>query len=348
MAAEPESHQFPTPFVVSPTAQHTHTLILLHGRGDNGPSFGSGVYIATPSSGFRLFSLYPGLKFIFPTTAARFSTTFREVLNEWFDIVSLSFPEEHSNLQREGLKEAVAHINGIIDAEIAAGIPAENIILGGISQGCATALHVLLARGQGLGGFMGMSGWMPFASNIRGICGLTTGAGLRSTADHSESESEEEAVIQGERPPMHIDAVLKMQVSPPRRTRYPPPSKEKQSEALAFVRKNLEIETDGDGLEVLKTPVFLGHGDDDQTVDYKLGRNMYTTLKHGLGMDTTWKRYREFGHWYKVCSWWGVSLYTICIRVCLVDRRLTWDRQEPDEIDDLIEFWGEKCGLLPS
>ncbi|KAA8896456.1 putative phospholipase/carboxylesterase [Sphaerosporella brunnea] len=290
-AAPEEPHVFPPTFVVSPLGTHTHTLILLHGRGDSGPSFGSGVYIATPSSGFTLPSLYPGLKFVFPTTAERYSTTFRKVMNEWFDTVSLSFPEECSHLQREGLREAVAHINSLIDIEIAAGVPEGNIILGGISQGCATALHVLLSRGRRLGGFVGMSGWMPFASNVREICGLTTGAGLRNNAaaaaldTHSESESEKEQEFAA--PPMHIDAVM---------------------------------DDDDETLDVLKTPVFLAHGDADETVDYKLGRNMYTTLKHGLGMDTRWRRYREFGHWYK----------------------------EPDEIDDIIEFWGEKCGLIPS
>lgn len=326
-AAPEEPHVFPPTFVVSPLGTHTHTLILLHGRGDSGPSFGSGVYIATPSSGFTLPSLYPGLKFVFPTTAERYSTTFRKVMNEWFDTVSLSFPEECSHLQREGLREAVAHINTLIDIEIAAGVPEGNIILGGISQGCATALHVLLSRGRRLGGFVGMSGWMPFASNVREICGLTTGAGLRNNAaaaaldTHSESESEKEQEFAA--PPMHIDAVLKMQKCPPKRSRYPSISPEKQSEALAFVRSNLAVEVmddDDETLDVLKTPVFLAHGDADETVDYKLGRNMYTTLKHGLGMDTRWRRYREFGHWYK----------------------------EPDEIDDIIEFWGEKCGLIPS
>ncbi|KAI5847590.1 putative acyl-protein thioesterase 1,2 [Tricharina praecox] len=308
-----EPHIFPTPFVVSPIGEHTHTLILLHGRGDSGPSFGSGLYIATPSSGFSLPSLYPGLKFMFPTTAVRYSTTFREDMNEWFDTASLTFPEEQGHLQREGLREAVIHLSALIEAEVRNGIPHDHIIVGGISQGCATALHVLLALGHQLGGFVGMSGWLPFASNIREICGLGSGAGLRASAarpndtdDDSESEEEyeeeeeEEDEKAGGAEADHIDAV----------------------EALAFVRENLSMPPPPSGvspLNALKTPCFLAHGDEDETVDYKLGRNIYSALRHGLGMDVTWKRYKEFGHWYK----------------------------EPDEIDDIVEFLGEKCGLIP-
>jgi len=301
-----EPRIFPTPFVVSPIGEHTHTLILLHGRGDSGPSFGSGLYIATPSSGFSLPSLYPGLKFMFPTTAKRYSTTFREDMNEWFDTASLTFPEEQGHLQKEGLREAVAHLSALIEAEVRSGIPHDHIIIGGISQGCATALHVLLALGHQLGGFVGMSGWLPFASNIREICGLRSGAGLRASAGRPSngiddgSESEEEG---GRVEADHIDAVLRMQRRPARQSRYPTPSAAKQAEALAFVRENLSMPPPPPGvslLNALKTPCFLAHGDGDETVDYKLGRNIYSALRHGLGMDVTWKRYKEFGHWYKV------------------------------------------------
>jgi len=243
---------------------------------------------------------------MFPTTAKRYSTTFREDMNEWFDTASLTFPEEQGHLQKEGLREAVAHLSALIEAEVRSGIPHDHIIIGGISQGCATALHVLLALGHQLGGFVGMSGWLPFASNIREICGLRSGAGLRASAGRPSngiddgSESEEEG---GRVEADHIDAVLRMQRRPARQSRYPTPSAAKQAEALAFVRENLSMPPPPPGvslLNALKTPCFLAHGDGDETVDYKLGRNIYSALRHGLGMDVTWKRYKEFGHWYKV------------------------------------------------
>ncbi|KAF8545226.1 Alpha/Beta hydrolase protein [Trichophaea hybrida] len=302
-------HVFPAPFVVSPIGPHTHTLIFLHGRGDTGPSFGSGLYIATGSSGFSLPSLYPGLKFIFPTTAKRYSSSFRCSMTEWFDTASLTFPEEQGHMQKEGLRDAVEHIEGLISDEVELGIPEHNIIIGGISQGCATALHVLLSHKARLGGFVGMSGWLPFASNIRQICRLSSGAGLRvrdgrgSTSDGEQDESEDEPEDAGGEQ-NNMDPSDGHHPSPRKKKRYPIPLPENQTEALVFARDNLSLPpglAKGDhSLVVLKTPVFLGHGDEDYTVDYKLGRNIYSTLKHGLGMDVTWKRYKMFGHWYKV------------------------------------------------
>lgn len=315
--SQPQRHYYPRPFVVSPRGVHTHTLILLHGRGDSGPSFGSGFYVATPSSGFSLAALYPGLKFVFPTTALRYSSTHRMRLTEWFDIVSLTSPEEDGEKQREGLREAVDHVDALIALEVAHGIPEERIFLGGISQGCATALHVLLASGRRLGGFVGMSGWLPFAHDLRVICKMeATGTGPREAAgegsgeESAEEHEDRDYVLPSDELPMHIDAVLYQQRGPTqqrvaRPPRYPPAEPECQAAAMAFVRSNLELpeaRAPEFPLLGLETPVFLAHGDVDGTVDYKLGRNMYSTLKHGLGMDVTWKRYKEFGHWYKVGS----------------------------------------------
>ncbi|KAI5815330.1 Alpha/Beta hydrolase protein [Pyronema omphalodes] len=304
------NNNYPDPFIVNPNGEHTHTLILLHGRGDTGSAFGAGVYITRTSSGFSLASLYPGMKFIFPTTKQRYTTGGAAAgywWREWFDTTSLEYPEEEPERQVEGLREAVTYVNGLIEAEVANGIPRERIIIGGLSQGCATSIHVLLAQNERMGGFVGMSGWMPFASRVREICGLSPGFGVSAILDSEEpvevnnDESDDEVV--------------------PEEGDFPEPPPEKQKEALMFIREALlgrsRPRDDRNELEVLKTPVFLGHGDEgllyptnssrerrlhesDEVVDYKLGRNIYTTLRHGLGMDVTWKRYRNFGHWYKV------------------------------------------------
>ena len=324
----PLPHYYPRPFVVSAQGAHTHTLILLHGRGDTGPAFGSGFYIATPSSGFSLRDLYPGLKFVFPTTALRYSTVFQMRLSEWFDVTSLADPEEQGARQRAGLRDAVAHVDALIAAEVAAGIPEDHIFLGGLSQGAATALHVLLAGGRRLAGCIGMSGWLPFAADLRAHCALPPAG----PADDNEDED--------------ADAPAPA-----------PADDERSAAALAFVRGNLGLPAlDAEAqLRALETPVFLGHGDRDPTVNYRLGRNAYVTLAHGLGMNVVWKRYRDFGHWYKV----GGLPRSAAARnslPCLgcgpgwrarIRRAPTNVLQVPDEIDDIVDFWG-KCGLLPS
>jgi len=65
---------YPEPLVIPPSSQHTHTFILLHGRGSNGERFGIEFLKPTVSSGKRLQQLFPGMKFILPTAKKRRST----------------------------------------------------------------------------------------------------------------------------------------------------------------------------------------------------------------------------------------------------------------------------------
>lgn len=150
---------FPAPFVVHPKDTHSHSLIFLHGRGDTGSNFGSLFFVSPSSSDFTLAQLYGRVKWIWPTTKVRFSSRFRCHINQWFDVHSLAQPETWSDLQLEGLREAVHFVHGLIRDEMDAGIPPERIMIGGISQGCATALHVVLSFERRLGGFVGIAGW---------------------------------------------------------------------------------------------------------------------------------------------------------------------------------------------
>lgn len=60
----------------------------------------------------------------------------------------------------EGLMKSVECICGLIDEEIEAGVPAERIVVGGCSQGCAVSLLVgLVSRYKGrVGGVVGLLG----------------------------------------------------------------------------------------------------------------------------------------------------------------------------------------------
>jgi lysophospholipase-2 len=42
----------------------------------------------------------------------------------------------------------------------------QNVIIAGISQGCATVIFALLASGMRVGGFFGLCGWLPLADEI--------------------------------------------------------------------------------------------------------------------------------------------------------------------------------------
>lgn len=70
--------------VVLPVSTHTHTIILLHGRGSDGEEFAEELFEARTSDGMHLCERLPGWKWIFPTAHERFSTVFQEELKEWF------------------------------------------------------------------------------------------------------------------------------------------------------------------------------------------------------------------------------------------------------------------------
>lgn len=74
-------------------------------------------------------------------------------------------PQQRKDIQVDGLRESIALILSVIRKE-ASIVPPERIILGGISQGCATAIHALLYGGMRLGGFIGLSSWLPFQDDI--------------------------------------------------------------------------------------------------------------------------------------------------------------------------------------
>ena len=276
----------PEPFIVQPTSTHTHTAILLHGLGSNGEKFGAEFLESAVSSNGRKFShLLPGTKFIFPTAKKRRSSAFkRATINQWFNIASIKDPSKRGDLQLEGLVESAEYVGSILRREIEE-ISANNIILGGLSQGCAMALMILLIMEVPLGGFVGMSGWLPFREDIDGVL---------------DGESDEDGDGDGD--------VVTFEESEGREDQDPP------IRAINLVRDLLSLEAiecvaSDNSSTSLETPVFLGHGEQDEKIECILGKQAANTLTT-LGMDVTWKSYPKYGHWYKI----------------------------PDEIDDVLSF----------
>jgi len=260
---------WPAPFIVPPKTQHTHTFILLHGLGSNGEKFGSELLKTGISSEKKtLRSVYPGAKFIFPTAKWGRSTAFnRTVLTQWFDMCSLDDRSLREDVQIEGLVESVKYIRGVLSEELKA-VPATNIVLGGLSQGCAMSLMLLLSLEFPIGAYVGMSGRLPFHKDICDIINNATVPDENVTFE-DEHAAEQSPAIQ----------------------------------ALSFVRELLEL-SDGDGesavtRNALATPVFLGHGAMDEKVPCRLGEQAASGLTL-LGLRVTWKSYPDLGHWYQV------------------------------------------------
>jgi lysophospholipase-2 len=152
------------PHVVAPKAPHTHTIIFLHGRGSHGAEFQSEFFESLASDERFLLDIFPGYKWVFPTAARRYTETEQEEIQQWFDMESVREPRLRAEEQLEGLRESVQFVVEIVKKEAEEVGGYEKVFLGGISQGCATAVVALLTIEKKMAGFIGMSGWAPFPS----------------------------------------------------------------------------------------------------------------------------------------------------------------------------------------
>jgi len=127
----------------------TAVLIFLHGLGDTGHGWAEML---------REFSLKT-TKCICPNAPIKpVSLNGGMPMPSWFDIRSLSpnGPEDE-----EGIKQAAKNLKAMINEEIANGIPAERILIGGFSQGGAVALYTAFATDVKVAGVVALSTWLP-------------------------------------------------------------------------------------------------------------------------------------------------------------------------------------------
>ncbi|OAA59060.1 Phospholipase/Carboxylesterase family protein [Niveomyces insectorum RCEF 264] len=253
--------------VLEPSAAHTHTAVWLHGRNGSGPVFaGELMADAKLADGRTLAQALPGWRWVFPSSFSRlWCVAFEAPIPAWFDAPSLTDIAAQQDRQPPGLRAAVQHVAAVLDNEIARlDGRADRVVLGGWSQGGATALWTLLARWRQrpvrLGAFLPISTWLPFAPEI---------AQFLTQAKASEGAG------------VHND---------------------EGAEGGAFVRSMLAQVPAGQPQPFASTPVFMGHSTDDQWVDITLGRQARDILQQA-GLRVTWKEYagsEKEGHWFKV------------------------------------------------
>lgn len=253
---------FPTPHIRSSRSVHTHTAILLHGRGSNGPEFAEEFLSCKTSQGKTLPDSLPNWRWVLPTSRLRWNAVFEEEMCAWFDAASLDDIQMRQDLQVAGLRESVSHILNILEEEIKLlDGRADRVYLGGISQGMATSLWTLLcAPGRihaPLGGLIGFCGWLPFAHQ-------------------AEQVLKQSGSLQRKR---LVSDLFRRTIAEP--------------EDLP--------QRDADDLSVLNTPVFLSHGVDDPWVSVNLGRQAAKVLQ-GMEIQTEWNEFTGAegdGHWVK-------------------------------------------------
>lgn len=255
---------YPAPFIVEPAGNHRQSWIILHGRGDTGKMFSIGDhgFLRLPlPSGLTLQQHLPHVRFIFPTASPRYAQAFGFAsYTQWFDIYSWD-SDDKSEWQAEGLRETSAWVHELMRREIEV-VGAENVVLGGLSQGCASALiSWLLWEGPPIRGLFGMSGWLPF----RHVLELYAERKYQGDAE----------AFKGDRAKLE--------------------EADGCSPAIRALREELGVPLGHEGAAP-KVPIWLAHGVADETVDIRLGRQAAGCLRK-LGFDVTWDEYEQLDHW---------------------------------------------------
>jgi phospholipase/carboxylesterase len=135
----------------------TAAVIWLHGLGADGNDFAGLV----PELDL---DACPPIRFVFPH-APTMPVTLNGgyVMPAWYDIVGSDLV---SRQDAAGIHKSAHAISLLIEREAARGIPFENIVLAGFSQGCAMALHTGLRFPHRLAGIMALSGYLPLADTL--------------------------------------------------------------------------------------------------------------------------------------------------------------------------------------
>jgi predicted esterase len=139
------------------SGSYSNILIFLHGLGDTADGWASMM----PALGVK------DTKFILPTADSRpIALNGGVSMPGWTNVYGLEYssPED-----KEGFTHTYNRIDKIVQAEIDKGMNPKKIIVGGFSQGGASALHYSLRSPHSLGGCIALSSWLPLRSEYPGV-----------------------------------------------------------------------------------------------------------------------------------------------------------------------------------
>jgi len=134
----------------------THAVIWMHGLGADGNDFLPIV------DELDLSNL--GIRFIFPHAPMQAVTINMGMrMPAWYDIRQ---PQLNQDEDRDGIEQSRQRISAILETLKKQGIPAQNTVLAGFSQGGAMSLHCGLRHHEALAGIMALSCYLPLADRL--------------------------------------------------------------------------------------------------------------------------------------------------------------------------------------
>jgi predicted esterase len=195
----------------------------------------------------------------------------RSLIHQWFDMHPLDqyLPEYKEHVQLKGLSESAEYVHALLEDAVTE-VGAKNVVLMGLSQGCAVGLvSLLLWKREKLGGFVGMCGWLPLRKNMNEALGEVEGTGDSDDIFAVDGNNEEKTKLE------HATDWLREEIE------FPFPS----------------TTTSGEISSICETPVFLGNGTEDQKVPCELGA-LATDFLKDLNINVMHEEYPSLGHWY--------------------------------------------------
>jgi len=139
---------------LNPGSAPRATVIVLHGLGADGTDF------LSLADELRLGPVGP-VRWVFPRAPVRPVTiNGGHRMRAWYDILVADLARRED---AAGLRESIAQVHALLDAEVVRGMAASHIVLAGFSQGCAITLGAGLRYRQRLAGLAGLSGYLPLA-----------------------------------------------------------------------------------------------------------------------------------------------------------------------------------------
>lgn len=134
-------------------ATPTHAVIWLHGLGASADDF-------VPVIPYLGLASQPSIRFIFPQAPNRPITVNNGyVMPGWYDIKGMDLADKED---LPGITESQEILEALISEQLAKGIPSENIILAGFSQGGAVAYYTGIRSSHRFAGILALSTYLPF------------------------------------------------------------------------------------------------------------------------------------------------------------------------------------------
>jgi predicted esterase len=244
------------------------------------PPLSPGSTPTEPPSPRSFHDHFPNTRFVFPTAPLRRAVVFkRSLTHQWFDNWSHIEPDNKQHLQIPGLRETSAFLHNLLreESEI---IGPKNVVLMGLSQGCAASLvATLLWEGEVFGGVVGMCGYLPFRKDMCGVI-------------EEDVRDEENDTLLGD-----VDDEEDMF----ERDDQGSGGGSKFEKAVEWLREELQIherkDENAEAPPMQSIPVFMGHGTQDEKVPFQNGKLAAEFLK-GIDVHVEWREYEGLGHCY--------------------------------------------------